>query len=123
MAIRRFVVPVTVDAAGDAEVFSPVLSGQVISVRYVKDDFANGVDVAITVEGSGATVWAEENVNASTSRYPRTGLHSTTGAAALYADTGTAVNGRISVSQDRLKLVIAAGGNETSGTFHITIDG
>lgn len=123
MTIRRFVVPVTVDASGDATEYSPVLSGKLISFRYVKDDFANGVDFTITAEDTGETLWAEENVNASATRYPRAATASTAGAASLYAALGTAVNDRIALGQDRVKIVVASGGNATSGTFHITIDG
>jgi len=124
MALRRFVVPITVDGSGDAEVYSPTLSGKLISFNYIKDDFA-GDDLAftITAEDSGETLWAEADVNASATRYPRAPLHSTTGAAALYAALGEAVNGRISLSQDRVKFVIAGAGDTTSGAFHITIDG
>lgn len=121
--LRRFVVPVTVDGSGDAEVYSPVLSGKLISFRYVKDDFASGVDFTITAEANGETLWAEENVNASATRYPRTALHSTAGAASLYASGGEAVLGKIALSQDRVKIVVASGGDSTSGTFHITVDG
>lgn len=122
--IRRFVVPVTVDGSGDAEVYSPILSGNLISFRYVKDDFA-GDDLAftITAENSGETLWAEEDVTASATRYPRAATHSTAGAAALRAaDTGEAVLGKIALSQDRIKFVIAGAGDETSGTFHVTVD-
>ncbi|MCO5071130.1 MAG: hypothetical protein M9944_07990 [Rhizobiaceae bacterium] len=124
MTIRRFVVPITVDENGDAEVYSPVLSGKLVSFRYVKDDFA-GDDLAftITAEGSGETLWAEEDVTASATRYPRAATHSTAGAAALRADTGEAVLAPIALSQDRVKFVIAGAGNETSGAFHITVDG
>lgn len=123
MAIRRHVVPVTVDASGDAEVYSPHISGSIISIRYVKDDFADGVDFTITAEDTGETIWAEENVNASATRYPRAGTASVAGAASLYAAAGTAVNGKISLGTDRVKIVVASGGNATSGTFHITVDG
>lgn len=123
MTIRRFVVPITVDESGDAEVFSPVLSGKLVSLRYVKDDFA-GDDLAfvITAEATGETLWSEEDVTASATRHPRAPTHTTAGAAALYAASG-AVNSKISLSQDRVKFVIAGAGDETSGTFHITIDG
>ena len=123
MTIRRFVVPVTVDESGDAEVFSPVLSGKIVSIRYVKTDYADGVDFAITSEATGAAIWTEDDVNASATRHPRAATHSTAGAASLYAAGGTAVNDMIALSQDRLKIVISDGGEETTGTFHITIDG
>jgi hypothetical protein len=123
MTIRRFVVPVTVDPSGDATEYSPHVSGKLVSIRYVKDDFSDGVDFTITAEDTGETLWAEEDVNASATRYPRAATHSTAGAAALYASGGTAVNGMISLGNDRVKIVVASGGNATSGTFHILIDG
>lgn len=123
MTIRRHVVPITVDENGDAEVYSPVLSGKLISIRYVKDDFA-GDDLAFTItsEDSGETLWAEEDVTASATRYPRIASHSTAGAAAAYASGAEPVLAKIALSQDRVKFVIAGAGDETSGTFHITLD-
>jgi hypothetical protein len=122
--LRRFVIPVTVDENGDAEVYSPVLSGKLVSVRYIKDDFA-GDDLAftLTAEASGETLWAEEDVTASATRYPRAATQGTDGADALYASEGVEVLGQIALSQDRVKIVVAGAGDETSGTFHITVDG
>lgn len=123
MTIRRFVLPITVDASGDAESYTPPIYGELVSIRYVKDDFADGVDFIVTLEDTGETVWSEESVNASATRYPRAATHSTAGAAALYASGGEAVLGRIAISGDRIKVVTADGGNATSGTLHFTIDG
>lgn len=127
MTIRRFVVSATVDASGDAEVYSPVIRGKIVSIHYVKTDFEDGVDFVITGETSGQTIWSEEAVNASASRYPRAPTASTAGAAAIYAeDTGGAVNDMIALADERIKIVVADGtaelGGET-GTFHIIIDG
>lgn len=121
--IRRFVVPITVDGDGDATVYSPVISGKLVSFRYILDDFL-GDDLAfvITAEATGETLWSEEDVIASATRHPRAPTHTTAGAAALYAASG-AVNSKIALSSDRIKFVIAGAGDETSGTFHITIDG
>lgn len=123
MTIRRFVVPVTVNAGGAAEVYTPKIFGHLESIHYVKNDFASGVDFTITAEETGATLWAEEDVNASATRAPRAPTHTTAGAAALYAAAGTAVNRRIALGGDRIKVVVAAGGNAKSGTFHFLIDG
>jgi len=121
--LRRFVVPITVDSSGDAEVYSPVLSGHLHSIHYVKDDFANGVDFVLTLESTGETVWSEEDVNSSAVRYPRAPTHSTTGVAATYADGEPGVLDRIAVSQDRIKIEVAGGGTENSGTIHLTVEG
>lgn len=123
MAIRRFVVPVTVDAAGDAEVYSPKLYGLLESIAYVKTDFANGVDFVITAETTTETLWSEANVNASAVRHPRVATDSTAGVAGLYAALGEAVLSRPALGGDRVKIVVAQGGVSTSGAFHITIDG
>ena len=124
MTVRRFVVPITVDEAGDATVYSPYLSGKLVSFRYVIDDFA-GDDLAftITAEATAETLWAEADVIASASRYPRAPTHSTAGVAALRASAAEPVLEAIALSHDRVKFVIAGAGDETSGTFHITIDG
>lgn len=123
MAIRRFVVTAVTDASGDAEVYSPHLSGALISFRYVKTDFDAGVDFVVTAEGTGQTLWSEEDVDASATRYPRAGLHDTAGVASLYAALGEAVNGKIVLAADRVKVVVSSGGDTKTGVFHITVDG
>ncbi len=121
MAVRRFVVPVAVDASGDATVYSPYLSGNIESIVYAKTDYANGVDFTITAEGTTETIWTESNVDATAVRRPRAATHSTAGVASVYASGGTAVNGKLSLSRDRVKIVVASGGVSKTGTFHITV--
>jgi hypothetical protein len=126
MANRAFVVNLTTAADGSATGYSPFLSGRIAALHYVKDGganpFANGVDFTITAEATGETLWAENDVNASASRYPRVGTHSTAGVAALYASAGTAVNDLIRLSRDRVKIVIASGGNTKVGSFRIIVE-
>jgi hypothetical protein len=121
--VQRLVVAVTTAADGSATMYStgPV-TGMVSQIRYVKTDFDNGSTITITSEATGETIWAETSVNASATRAPRQATHSTAGAAALYAAGGTAVNDRIGVANDRIKIVIASGGNVKTGTFHITLE-
>lgn len=125
--LRRFIVPVTTDDQGDAEAYSPVLSGKLVSIRYIKPGSGGlaGDDLAftITAEASGETLWSEEDVTASATRYPRAVTHSVAGADALFADAGEEVLGKIALSQDRIKVVIAGGGDTLSGSFHFTVDG
>lgn len=121
MTIRRYIVPVTTDGSGDAEEYSPHLSGSLVSIRYVKTDFADGVDFVVTAEATGETLWSEEDVDASATRYPRAPTHSTAGAASLYAAAGEAVNGKIALGRDRVKIVVSSGGDTKSAAFHITV--
>ena len=120
--IRRFTVAVTTAADGSATAYSPYLSGYLNTIQYVKDDFADGVDFTITAEATGETLWTESNVNAAAVKAPRQATHSTAGVAELFAAGGTAVSDRIALGRDRVKIVIASGGNATSGTFNIVID-
>lgn len=122
MSIRRFVVPVTTASDGSATAYSPVLNGRVVSLRYVKTDYADTVDFVVTAERTGETIWSEENVTASATRHPRAATHTTAGAAALYASGGLGVLDKIALDQDRVKIVLANGGDTKSGKFHITIE-
>lgn len=122
MAYRRSTVSVTTDASGDATAYSEVLSGRLSQIRYVKTDFADGSTFAITAEATGETLWGESAVNASATRAPRQATHSTAGAAALYAAAGEAVQDKIVLAKDRVKIVISSGGNTKTGTFHIVLE-
>lgn len=119
---QRLSVSVTTDAAGDATAYSDSIPyGLLSQIRYVKTDFADGVDFTITAEATGETLWAESNVNASATRAPRQATHGTDGVAALFAAGGAAVNEKIAIVNDRIKVVVANGGNAKTGTFHFVI--
>jgi hypothetical protein len=121
MTARNFIVSVTTAADGSATAYTPYLSGRLASIHYVKTDFSNGVDFTITSERIGETIWAENDVNASASRRPRAAVHSTAGVAATYDGT-RAVSDLIRLSRDRVKIVIASGGDTKTGAFHVVID-
>ena len=120
--IQRIVVPVTTAADGSATAYSPVLTGNLSQIRYVKTDFADASTFAITAEATGETLWGESAVNASTTRAPRQATHSTAGAAALYAAAGQAVNDKIGLANDRIKIVISAGGATKTAVFHFVLE-
>lgn len=122
MAIRRFVVPVTTASDGSATAYTPYLSGKVISIRYVKTDYADTVDFTVTADVTGEGIWTEENVTASATRHPRAATHSTAGATALYASGGTGVLAPVALGRDRVKIAVANGGDTKTGTFHVTVD-
>jgi acyl-coenzyme A synthetase/AMP-(fatty) acid ligase len=105
--MRRFIMAVITAADGTATVRSPRVAGKIHSIRYVKTDFADGVDFAITADATGENIWTESNVNATTDRYPRAPTHSQAGAAALYASGGTGVLAPIAIASDKVKIVIA----------------
>lgn len=125
MSSRRFVLSVTTASDGSATAYSPYLSGKITAIHYIKPgsgSYTDGVDFTITAEATGETIWTESNVNASKACYPRAGVHSTAGVAALYASGGTAVQELIRLSRDRVKIVLASGGDSKVGAFHIVVE-
>lgn len=123
--MRRLKLDVTTAADGTATAFFQKVSGKLHAIHYIKDGtvpFADGVDFTITAERTGEGVWSELNINASTVRYPRAPLHTQAGAAVLYAAGGTPVVDKIAVADDRIKVVIAQGGNAKKGHFLALVD-
>jgi hypothetical protein len=120
--MKRFKVRVTTAADGSATAYTPRLSGKLCSIHYVKTDFADGVDFTITSEATGQSLWTDTNINASEVVNPRVPTHDQVGAALLFAAGGTAVADKIALASDRVKILIAAGGNAKIGTFHVLVD-
>ena len=121
MYAERHSVSVTTIADGSAIAYSPVITGKIINIIYNKTDFTDGVDFTITLEGSAQNLWVELNVNVSKTVAPRQATHDTVGIASLYAAAGEPVEDYILAANDRVKIVIAAGGATKSGTFIIVI--
>ena len=121
MYARRLTVAVTTDSAGDGVGYVDVDYGLLSQIRYAKADFADGVDFAITVEGTGEGLWTQSDVNASATKAPRQATHGVDGAAALFASGGTAIQDKIAIAQDRIKVVVAQGGDTKTGTFHFVL--
>lgn len=120
--VQRLVVSVTTEADGTATAYSEVITGKLSAIHYVKTDFADGVDFAITSEATGQSLWTESNVNAAKVVAPRQATHDTSGVASLYAAAGEPVEAPICLANDRVKIVIAQGGNAKSGAFHLVFE-
>lgn len=103
--------------------FTPVVNGKIISLQYVKTDFTDGVDFTITTEDTAQNVWVESNVNAAKTVAPRQATHDPVGVASLYAASGVAVEDYIHAVEERIKIVIAAGGSAKTGSFTVIVGG
>lgn len=119
---QRHTIYVTTAADGTATAYSPVVTGNISQIVYVKTDFATGVDFTITAESTGETIWTQLNVDASAVVAPRQATHSTAGVAALYAAAGSAVLDKIAIANDRVKFAIASGGDTKTGTFYLILN-
>jgi len=121
MALRKHTVAAVSIADGSGTFYSPYISGYIESIQYIKTDYTDGVDFTITAEATGETIWTELNVNAAVIKHPRAATHSTAGVAALYAAAGVAVNDKIALGRDRVKIVLAQAGATKVGSFVITV--
>lgn len=122
--MRRFKVTVTTAADGTVTAYSPRISGKIHQIEYVKPgagSYDDGVDFTITGEATGINIWTESNVNATAVRAPRAPTHSQVGVAATLDGTRAALD-KIALASDRVKIVLAQGGNAKVGAFHILVD-
>lgn len=113
---QLYTVTATCNASGAATAYTdfPVW-GEVVSIAYVKNNYANGVDFTITGETTGVSLWTDLDINASEIVYPRVLESSNTDGSALTTRQGVVLAG------ERVKIVIASGGNATSGTFRVIV--
>lgn len=123
--MKRITMTVTTAADGTVTADSPVrVSGEIHQIEYVKDGsngYSDGVDFTITGKKTGVNLWTESNVNASAVRAPRQPTHSQAGVASLYAASGTAVQARVALANDQIRIALAQGGASKVGVFHILV--
>ncbi len=127
MFAERASVTLTTTAGGAATGYaggaSGALTGRVLAVHYTAGNIGASAAVTITSEATGETILALASVSltALASYYPRTQTCTSDGTAQLYAAAGTKVTDAVTLANDRIKVVIASGGNATSGTFVFVI--
>ncbi len=119
---RKFTVPAVSDGSGAGTFYTPWINrgGFIESIQYLKTDYTDGVDFTVTSDVTGEAIWTGTDVNAATVVRPRAPTHTTAGVAALYAASG-AVNDRIAIAADRVKIVLASAGASKTGSFVITV--
>lgn len=123
--MRRYKVQVTTASDGSATAYSPQVAGKLCSVVYVPDGttpFANTVDMTITAEATGEALLSRTNVAAGFAAYPRAATSAPDGTASLFAAGGTAVQDKLALAQERIKIVLAQGGDTKTGALHFLID-
>lgn len=121
MHAETHAITLTTIADGSATGYVGPVTGRIHEITYAKVDFDNGVDFVVSAERTGVTIWSEENVNASKTVLPRVTTHTTAGVGAAYAAGGAPVLDAVVVAKDRVKIVIASGGNTKSGLFYVTV--
>lgn len=120
MYVERHEVSLTTNGSGAATGYTPVITGRVLGIVYVKGTFADGVDFTITAEATGQAILALTDQNTSGVFYPRVQVHGATGTA-LTLDGARLMVEPVAVAKDRVKIVIAQGGDTKAGTVHVIV--
>lgn len=120
MYAERHVISLLTDGSQNALAYSPVVTGRVLGIAYVKTDFADTADITITVEGTGEAILTLTNQTASGKFYPRAQVHGPTGVALTLEGTEPLVE-PIVVAKDRIKVAVAEGGAAKTGAIHVII--
>lgn len=123
MFLTRHQVDITTDASGDGTGYTPNVNGMIHSIQYVKDDYADGVDFAITGAVTGIAILTDADCNASETFYPRRQVNDVADGALLTFDGSNKNVVPVGVVGERVKIVVSSGGNTTSGTFYVTVEG
>jgi hypothetical protein len=111
---NRKALSLTTDGSGDASEYTGPLNGRLLGLHYVEDDtdaYAGTAELTVTKESTGEVILDGVVLSASISLYPVHGVHDQDGA--LIGD----VYDFYRLTDDRLLIVIASGGDTKTGQF------
>ncbi len=120
MYVRKVSVSITTDSSGDGTGFTPIVNGRLLSVEFSRPGsggYDATADFTITTDADAQSLLSVADVSASAVWHPRQPTHDTSGVASLYASSGEPVESQIPIANDRLKVVVAQGGDTLAGTF------
>lgn len=124
MYVERHDISLTTNASGAATGYTPVITGKIVNVIYTPSAtvaFDNTADITVTLEATSQAVLSQSNVSAAFNKAPRQAAHDEAGAALLYAAGGKPLVDHIYAAKDRVKVVVAEGGNTKSGVVTIVV--
>jgi hypothetical protein len=113
---RTQTVSITTNASGVATEYSTTVNGRILNIVY-GGQFDAAMDLTLTTEDTGQEVLSFTNVpKAAASFAPRQVVN--------LASSGAAVAAWVPIHAafERLKFVLAGGGNAVTGTFTIVVD-
>lgn len=115
----------TTDANGDVVVYTPVVSGRVLEVRYTYGDAATGTDFAIVGNISGKAILTITNAGTSSltwqPRQPIQPVANTAGGTNLTYDGTRLIYEPIWIAGESIKITVDEGGNAKDGTLTFII--
>lgn len=110
--LRQEILTITTNGDGDGSAQTSNISGLLYSMRYLKTDYADGVDFTLSVVNSVTTqtVLTISNGNAAADYYPRVDSCGASGSA-------LSLNTQMVPVAGALKVTVAQGGATKTGNF------
>jgi hypothetical protein len=119
MFVQKQTVTLTTAADGTATVYSTVINGRVFAIKFTLGTLTSGAaDVTVTGEDSAVQLWAVTNAAANATVQPRVATHDSTGTALTYDGTRVQAD-YYHAANERIKAVVAQGGDTKTGTLEI----
>lgn len=120
MFAEKRTVAITTDASGAATGYADAATGRVLAIIVVDTSLDNTADFTITAEATAEPIVTLTNVAASAPYYPRVQVHDETGTGAT-TDGTRKLREPVTLVNDRVKIVIAQGGNVKACTVYVII--
>lgn len=119
MLLFKYSAAITTDASGDATVYlGSVIRGRVHAIKYAPGTLDTGADLTITGETTGVPILVKANAGTSTVwYYPRVIPNKNTDGSAF-----TDVAEKIQLLEERIKVVVAQGGNALTGAITVYVE-
>lgn len=115
--LEKVTATITTDASGDATVYlGSKLRGRVHAIKYTKGTLDAGTDLVITGETTGVAILTDSPSD-SAWFYPRAFPNKVTD-----GDAGTVPSEDVHVLNERIKVVVAQGGNAGVGSIEAYVD-
>jgi len=115
----KYTATLAVDSSGDATVYlGDEITGRVHAIKYTPGTLDTNGDLAITGETTGVPILTKANAGTTaTWFYPRAMANKNTdGAAETFSSED------IHVFKERIKIIVAQGGNATTGSIDVFVD-
>ncbi len=130
MYVNKSTVTATCNSGGNAIAYTPeVINGRILSIEYNVDGSnpyleptspTSGFNFTITTEVTTQNLWVETGITGAKTVAPRQSVSDTVGTATYYGGSPLEpVVDFIYVADERVKVVVANGGNLTTGSFTI----
>lgn len=125
MGVTNFRIDVATDTSGAATAYSNApVQGAIEQIRYTPDAVSpldTGADITITSEQTGLAIITITNIGTQPVTFaPRQATHDSAGAVVTY-DATHGVKDKVVLAGERIKLVVAAGGNTLAGRFDVVV--